>query len=121
MKYYQVDVRLTNGFKYSYTCNARMMPGMKRSSENSWTESIKSTEITEEEHIEFNHVEFEKVVLEPVKATKPRVKKLESDKTEKPTKLDSAKTTRKPKLASLEDFFVADVTKEPSKPRRKKT
>lgn len=114
MKYYKVDVEMTNGFKYSYTCNGRMLSGMKQASTCWWTKSIESQEISEKEHIEFNHATFE---LEPVKTTKPKVNKSENDKTKKPTKLDSKKTTS-PKMASLEDFFGEEIER-PSIPPKK--
>lgn len=124
MKYYKVDVEMTNGFKYSYTCNARMLSGMKQASTCWWTKSIESQEISEKEHIEFNHATFE---LDSEKTTKPRVKKLESDKPKKPTKLDSESTTSKgkaltktPKLSSLEDFFGIEEPEVVSKPKRGK-
>ena len=134
MRYYKVDVEMTNGFKYSYTCNARMLSGMKQASTCWWTKSIESQEISEKEHIEFNHATFDvdkktdeilrkavkrssKVVhpgiLKSDSATKETVKKSESDKTKKPTKLDSGKTTSakasKLKMASLEDFFGEEI------------
>jgi hypothetical protein len=59
MKCYRINVTMKNGFKYSYTCIARMMPGMKAASEGYWTESVEVTEITEEEHREANHCVFE--------------------------------------------------------------
>lgn len=128
MKYYKVDVEMTNGFKYSYTCNARMLSGMKQASTCWWTKSIESQEISEKEHIEFNHATFE---LDPVKTTKPKVNKLENDKPKKPTKLDSDSTTSKgkgltktPKLSSLEAFFGDeddDTTDRPSIPTAKKS
>lgn len=144
MRYYKVDVEMTNGFKYSYTCNARMLSGMKQASTCWWTKSIESQEISEKEHIEFNHATFEvdkksdeilrkaikrssKVVhpgkLKSDSATNQTVNKSENDKTKKPTKLDSDSTTtsetkRKPKMASLEDFFGEEIER-PSIPPKK--
>ena len=48
-KYYRVDVEMTNGFKYSYTCIGKMLAGMMKSSNTSWIKSVKETEITEGE------------------------------------------------------------------------
>ena len=147
MRYYKVDVEMTNGFKYSYTCNGRMLSGMKQASTCWWTKSIESQEISEKEHIEFNQATFEvdkksdeilrkaikrssKVVhpgkLKSDSATNQTVNKSESDKTKKPTKLDSdsattSETKRKPRMASLEDFFGDDDdrTDRPSIPTKK--
>lgn len=114
MKYYKIDVELTTGFKYSYHCIERMKPGMVQSSKSIWTKSVTENEITKEEFEESRNIEWK---LDSDSTTKPRVKKLESDKPKKTAKLDSDSTTKSetkskgkaltktPKLSSLEDFF----------------
>ena len=59
MKYYRVNVKLKNGFSYSYTCIERMLAGTKKSSESYWTESITSEEINEEDFRKTREVAFE--------------------------------------------------------------
>jgi hypothetical protein len=79
-----------------------MLEGMKKSSESYWTKSIEVVEITEEEHRgPYIFVE------EPERTTKKKVRAKKSDKSEKPVKVEPVKTTtkRKPKMASLENFF----------------
>lgn len=93
---------MKNGFVYSYVCLARMLEGMKRSSESYWTEKVEAVEISSEEYQKYNQVVFED-------DEKPKKEKtLEAGPEKKSRK---AKT---PKFSSLEDFF------DEQKPRNKK-
>ena len=106
MSYYRIDVTMKNGFKYSYTCVARMMPGMKESSHGYWVDKVESTEITKEDH-EATWGVYKEPAKKPEKvipmSDPPKKKSLEK------------KTAKLPKMASLEDFFEVD-----EKPKRKK-
>jgi hypothetical protein len=59
MKYYRIDVEMTTGFKYHYTCAAKQLEGMKKSSESHWTKSIEVTEITKKEHEEYFYATYD--------------------------------------------------------------
>jgi len=96
MSYYRIDVTMKNGFKYSYTCVARMMPGMKESSRGYWVEKVESTEITKEEH-ETTWGVYKEPAKKPEKVI---------PMTDPPKKKSVEKKTAKiPKMASLENFF----------------
>ena len=126
-KCYRINVTMKNGFKYSYTCIARMMPGMKAASEGYWTESVEVTEITEEEHREANHCIFED---EPKTKRKPVSKKTDEVLRKAIVKsgkiVDKGKLVEKPvrkkipKLSSLEDFFVEEDPAPENKKRKKR-
>lgn len=96
---------MKNGFKYSYTCVARMMPGMKVSSQGYWVESVESTQITKEEH-EATWGVFKSEPRKPEKVIpmmdppKKKITKSTKEKTKGPTKV--------PKFSSLENFFDGD-------------
>ena len=52
-KYYQLDIVMKTGFKYSLVCLGKQLNGMKENSSGEWTESLKVTEITKEEYENF--------------------------------------------------------------------
>ena len=120
MSYYKIDVTMKNGFKYSYTCVARMMPGMKMASQGYWVDSVESTEITKEEHEGTWGVykepakKPEKVILmsDPPKKI-PKV-------TKKVTKVEPKEKTKNPKFSSLENFFDSSEGAPENKKRRKR-
>lgn len=106
---------MKNGFKYSYTCIARMLPGMTVASEGYWTESVETTEITEEEHYKTNHVDFRETTKKTVdKKTDEVLRKaiVKSGKIVDKGKLAVPKSVpapkKIPKMSSLEDFFVGE-------------
>lgn len=105
MSYYKIDVTMKNGFKYSYTCIARMMPGMKAASQGYWVDKVESTQITKEEH-EGTWGVYKEPAKKPEKVI---------PMSDPPKKNPVKKTVKIPKMASLEDFFEAD-----EKPKRKK-
>lgn len=106
MKYFQIDVELTTGFKYSYHCIERMKLGMVQSSKSIWTKSVTETEITKEAFEESRNVKWEKE------------KSVEKQQVTKTTESKVSKKT--PKLSSLEDFFGIEEPEVLTKPKRKK-
>lgn len=95
MSYYRIDVTMKNGFKYSYTCVARMMPGMKESSQGYWVEKVESTEITKEEH----------EATWGVYKAEPRKPEKIIPMTDPVPKKKSVVKKSKVKFSSLENFF----------------
>lgn len=106
MKYYRVNVKLKNGFEYSYACIHRMLEGMMQSSQSYWTESVVSEEITEEDFLKTREVTFtEDKVLR--KAIVKSGKVVDKGKLVEPVK-PTGKKKGIPKMASLENFFEND-------------
>jgi len=113
MSYYRIDVTMKNGFKYSYTCVARMMPGMKEASHGYWVENVESTQITKEEHETTWGVykepakKPEKVIpmMDPPKKIPKGTKVVPKKETTKNPKEATKEKTKIPKMASLENFF----------------
>jgi hypothetical protein len=113
MSFHRVDVTLKNGFKYSYTCIGKMLSGMKKSSEGTWTESIVSKEITKEEH----EASWGVFKAEPRKPERKPEKVIPM--TDPPKKNPVAKKSN-PKFSSLENFFDGDEPAPKNKKPRKR-
>ena len=98
---------MKNGFSYSYTCNQRMLEGMKKASETYWTEKIEVSEVSEEEHLAYWNA--------PMKE-EPTEKKSVKAKTQKVEKKPQKKEKVIPQFSGLENFFESS---EPA-PKNKK-
>jgi hypothetical protein len=94
-KYYQLDVVMKTGFKYSLVCLGKQLEGMKKNSSGEWTESLKVTEITKEEYEGFYYRDEKKIL-----------KNLESIPEKK-----SKKTKDPIAFSTVEDFLEGNTTK----------
>jgi hypothetical protein len=99
-KYYQLDIVMKTGFKYSLVCLGKQLNGMKENSSGEWTESLTVTEITKEEYENFYYRD------EPKKISKD----LESIPEKK-----SKKTKDVIGFSTVEDFLEGNT-----KPKKKK-
>ena len=95
-KYYQLDVVMKTGFKYSLACLGKQLEGMKKNSSDHWTESLTVTEITKEEYERFYYRD------EPEKVAKT----LESVPEKK-----SKKSNKPIEFSTVEDFLEGNTKK----------
>lgn len=100
---------MSTGFKYSFTCNERMLKGMLASTESYWTKSVSHVEITKEEHDAFHQVAWEKEPRNPTKKEDSILRK---------AAIRSAKVVDKgalmPQFSSIENFF-GEVEEKPKR------
>lgn len=101
---------MKNGFKYSYTCVARMMPGMKMASQGYWVEKVESTEITKEEH-----EATWGVYKEPTKKSEKII-----PMTDPVPEKKSKEKKSLPKFSSLENFFESSEVAPENKKLKKR-
>jgi len=78
-KYYQIDVVMKTGFKYSLVCLGKQLEGMKKNSSGEWTESLKVTEITKEEYENFYYREEPKKISKDLESIPEKKSKKTKD------------------------------------------